>query len=377
MEHERIVIVGGGIVGLSLGWQLARRGRSVEILERDRAGRGASWVAAGMLAPGAEAGFEEEDLLRLTEASLRLYPQCIQELEEDSGRKVAMDRSGSLMIGLNRDDVERLRRLMRFRERVGLAAEWLDGAVAREREPLLSPRTCAAVWMPGDAQVNNRAMVEALIRGVKSRGGKIHEETPVRSISIRNGRVRGVRAGEEMMEAETVVVAAGCWSRDIAGIPTAIAPAVRPVKGQILTLRMSDACRPKHAVRAPDVYLAPKDDGRLMVGATSEEMGFDTLPTAGPIMKLLQRAWEAMPAIYELHLEEIQVGLRPGSRDHAPLLGGTDVQGLFYATGHYRHGILLTPITAYAMSELLTTGRCPDVLRPFSPMRFANRRLDS
>lgn len=371
-EKNPYCIIGGGIVGLAVGWQLARQGQKVEIFERDHAGRASSWVAAGMLAPHAEAGFEEIDLLHLGQESLRLYPRFLEELEEDTGITVQLDRSGTLMIGLDRDDVERLRRLYDFRKQLQLPVQWMSGTEARELEPLLSPKTTAAIWIPDDAQVDNRALVEALRIAFQKRGGVLHEHTPVAAVRIEHDEVLGIQTDNRELDAPLcgVVLAAGCWSKAIGGIPEALAPPVRPVKGQILTLRMNKSCKLSHVIHAPDAYLVPKRDGRLMVGATSEEMGFDLSPTAGPVMKLLERAWEAVPSVYELSLEEIQVGLRPGSRDHAPILGETAIRGLYYATGHYRHGILLTPITAYGLSELILTGRYSELLATFRPSRF-------
>lgn len=374
-EKNPYFIIGGGIVGLAVGWQLARRNQPVEIFERNRAGRAASWVAAGMLAPQTEVGFEEIDLLQLGQESLRLYPDFLMELEEDSGMRIPLDRCGTLMIGLDRDDAERLRRLYNFRKQLQLPVEWLSGTEARELEPFLSPKTIAAIWIPNDAQVDNRALVEALIIAFQKRGGVLHEHRPVTAVRIENNEVLEIQTANGEPDAHHcgVVLSAGCWSKTIEGIPEAIAPPVRPVKGQILTLRMNEACKLSRIVHAPDAYLVPKGDGRLIVGASSEEMGFDLSPTAGPIMKLLERAWEAVPSVYELPIEEIQVGLRPGSRDHAPIIGETEVRGLYYATGHYRHGILLAPITAYGLSDLILKGTCSELLAKFHPSRFQQK----
>ncbi len=367
------IIIGGGVIGLSVGWQLARRGKAVEIFERNVAGRSASWVAAGMLAPQTEAGFEELELLTLGRTSLELYPRFLRELEEDSSVKVALRTEGTLMVGLDRDDVERLKFLFDFRKRIGLAVQWLSGTESREVEPFLSPNVIAAISIPGDHQVNNRELIEALKIAFQKRGGILHEGVQVRGIQIENSCVKAIQTTHGELVASKVILAAGCWSTEIEGIPKHLLPPVRPVKGQILTLRMNDSCKLSHVIRALDVYLAPKGDGRLIVGATNEEMGFDLSPTAGPVMELLEGAWEAVPSIYDLPIEEIQVGLRPGSRDNAPILGETDIVGLYYATGHYRSGILLAPITAYELSELVLRGKCSELLAPFQPSRFQSR----
>ncbi len=370
-NNHPIAIIGGGIIGLAIGWQLSRRSAPVVLFERDEIpGRGASWVAAGMLAPHSEVGFEEEDFLRLGVESLNQFPRFLDELAEDAGSRVALDERGTMIVGFHRDDTERIRRLFEFREQLGLPVRWLPGQEGREIEPLLSPRITGAIWLPDDSQVNNRELVAVLKTALVARGGIIKENTPVTSVEIEGDRVAAVHCEEERFEVSAAVVAAGCWSNRIDGIPDAIRPPVRPVKGQIVSLRMDGEFDFKHVVRAPDVYLLPKDDGRLVVGATQEEMGFDTTPTAGPVMRLLERGWEAIPSIFDLAIDSIEAGLRPGSRDHEPLIGGTGVDGLYYATGHHRHGVLLAPITAYAMRDLIVDGETSELLEPFHPSRF-------
>lgn len=366
-----VVVAGGGIIGLSVGWQLLRRGVPVIIFERDEAARGASWAAAGMLAPHSEVGFEEEEFLRLGIESLSLFPRFLDEVAEDSGRRVEIDRRGTLIVGFHRDDTERIHRLWEFRDHLGLRVEWLPGAEGREIEPLLSPKISASIWLPDDGQVNNRALVDALKEAFIARGGRLVERAAVEAIVVENGAAKGVRARDEIVRASRVVVAAGCWSGRIEGIPDAVKPPVRPVKGQLVSLRMTDGFEFTHVVRAPDAYLLPKDDGRLLVGATQEEMGFDLTPTAGPVMRLIERGWEAIPSIYDLAIEGIDVGLRPGSRDNEPLIGPTEVENLYYATGHHRHGILLAPVTAYALCEMMIDGKTSDLLAPFHPSRFS------
>jgi glycine oxidase len=369
-----VVIIGGGVIGLSVGWQLARRGVPVIVYDRNDAGRGASWVAAGMLAPHSEVGFEEEEFLRLGIESLNQFPRFLGEIQEDAGKRVPLDGRGTLIVGFHRDDTERIRRLYEFREHLGLPVKWLPGTAGREIEPLLSPKISAAIWLPDDGQINNRNLIDALKAAFVSRGGVLAEHTPVQAVVIENGGVKAIRTDEEEVTASNVVVAAGCWSGMIGGIPDTLKPPVRPVKGQIVALRMANEFEFEHVVRAPDAYLLPKDDGRLLVGATQEEMGFDITPTAGPVMRLLERGWEAIPSIYDLPIDTIDVGLRPGSRDNEPLIGPTEIPNLFYATGHHRHGILLAPVTAYAMCDMMLDGKTSDVLAPFHPSRFLKPR---
>ncbi len=373
-ERAPVAVIGGGVIGLAVGWQLARRDVPVVVFERDEAGRGASWVAAGMLAPHSEVGFEEEEFLRLGIESLNQFPRFLDEIEEDGGKRIPLDGRGTLIVGFHRDDTERIRRLYEFREHLGLPVKWLPGTAGRDIEPLLSPKISAAIWLPDDGQINNRDLVDALKDALVSRSGRLEEHTPVKAIVIDDGGVKRIRTDKEETAASSVVVAAGCWSGLIDGIPEPVKPPVRPVKGQIVSLRMTNEFKFEHVVRAPDAYLLPKDDGRLLVGATQEEMGFDVTPTAGPVMRLLERGWEAIPSIYDLPIDTIDVGLRPGSRDNEPLIGPTEIRNLYYATGHHRHGILLAPVTAYALCDMMLEGKTSELLAPFHPSRFLKPR---
>lgn len=374
-DRMNTVIIGGGIIGLSLGWQLAKKGINVEILERDLAGKSASWAAAGMLAPQAEMGFEDIDHFYLCRKSLELYPKFLEELYNDSGIKVEVEKTGCILPAFDRDDAERLRRLYDFREKIGLPVVWLSSSEAREVEPFLSPRCTGAIWIEDDAQVNNRLMLESLKKAFVKCGGKLYEEHNVENINVSNGKVTGVNIHGTDINFDNVIVAGGAWSKQIPGLPENLLPPVRPVKGQIINLRLNDSCRLTKVVRAPDVYLLPKSDGRLILGASVEEMGYDVQPTAGEIFRLLERGWEAVPSIYDLPIESIDVGLRPGSRDHMPIIGDSEVEGLFFATGHYRNGILLTPITAYELSDWIVTGTSSETLKGFGISRFYKEKV--
>jgi glycine oxidase len=323
-----------------------------------------------MLAPLSEVGFEDEGFLSLGRESLRLYPRFLDELSGDAGVEIRLDTRGTLIIGLDRDDAERLRRLYDFREHLGLPVRWLSGTEAREIEPLVSPRASSAIWIPDDHQVDNRALVDALKAAFGKCGGRLREHRSVSEVLLQGGRVTGVRTGEGETDAACIVIAAGCWSKQIGGIPKELLPPVRPVKGQIITLRADRDYSFAHVIRAPDAYFAPKGDGRIVLGASEEDMGFDTTVTAGAIYRLLERGWRAVPSIYDLPIQEIIAGLRPGSRDHDPIVGKTTIEGLYYATGHYRHGILLTPVTALEISGLILEGTPTGFFAPFAPTRF-------
>ena len=376
MANKKILIIGGGVIGLGIGWQLAKSGASVTIYEQAKAGRAASWAAAGMLAPLAEAHTEEPELLKLGCQSLAVYPQWVQELEADAEMSIGYRVEGTLIVGLEPDDTHQLRHLYASQQDLGLDVEWLTGRAAREIEPALSPRVTAAIRCESDHQVDNRLMVEALGRAYQRYGGVLCESSNVERIVTESEVVTGVQTQESFQAADVIILAAGCWSAQIEGLPDAILPPVRPVKGQMLALQMEDGITIKNVIRTvrarypTSVYLVPRTDGRLIVGATSEEMGFDTRLTAGGIFELLRGAWEAVPGIYELPLLETWTGLRPGSRDNAPILGKTPIENLIYATGHYRNGILLTPITAYEISKLILTGETSETIVSFQLDRF-------
>ena len=369
--RPRVAIVGAGAIGLAIGWRLAEAGCAVDLYERGQAGRGASWAAAGMLAAGVETEPGEERLLDLTRASQALWPEFARALEAAAGVDVGYRDEGTLVVALTRDDAEQLRNLATFQRGCGIALDWLDGAAARAREPHLTPRTVGAVFSPHDHQVDNRRLVGALVKAVAGAGARLHEQCDV-ALDVVGGRAVGVIVAERRTPADVVVLCAGAWSRSVAGLPPDARPPVRPIKGQMLAVRMDPAAPLlRHVVWAPKAYLVPRRDGRLLIGATVEERGFDTANTAGAIYGLLDGAWRAVPAIEELPIDEMWTGFRPGSRDDAPLLGASAVDNLILATGHHRNGILLTPITADAIRDLVLTGRLPEVARRFTPDRFA------
>lgn len=371
-NRPRVAIIGGGVIGLSIGWRLAQAMCPVEIFERGEAGKGASWAAAGMLAAGVETEPGELALHALNRASQLGWPRFAAELEASTGQSVELRQEGTLMVALNRDDAAQLRYSYDFQRDHGIALDWLSGAQARQREPFLHPNLAAAVFCADDHQVENRKLVRALRAAFLAAGGKLHEHVGVELIESAGGKITGLRLEQARVEADVVVLAAGAWSGEIQGLPSLARPPVRPIKGQMLALRM-DASAPllRHVVWTPRVYLVPRADGRLIVGATSEERGFDGNLTAGGVFSLLEGAWRALPGVEELPIDEMWVGFRPGSRDDAPILGPGDLAGLVYATGHHRNGILLTPVTANALADYILTGEIAEVIRPFAIARFA------
>lgn len=370
-DGPKTVIIGAGVIGLGIAWRLAQAGCRVDVYDKGEAGRGASWAAAGMLAAAVETEPGEEPLLPLTLESQRLWLDFARELLAATGISVEYRDEGTLVVALNRDDAETLRHSYEFQKSLGLDLEWLNAAEARRREPHLKPGIAAAVFSKNDHQVENRALARALVVACRGAGVQVHEHCPVAEVVMAGGRARGVETANGREDADIIVLAAGAWSREIDGIPAAHRPPVRPIKGQMLSVQM-DKTAPllRHVVWLPRVYLVPRNDGRLIIGATVEERGFDTSLTAGGLFALIEGAWRGVPTIEELPIAETWVGFRPGSRDDAPMLGPSGIDGLVIATGHHRNGILLTPVSAAVVSEYILSGRLPEMARPFDPQRF-------
>jgi glycine oxidase len=371
-DNPDIVIVGAGVVGLGIAWRLRQRGASVTVFDRAAAGGGASHAAAGMLAACAEAEPGEEALVALGRLAQQAWPAFAAELEQATGLGVDLRREGTLVVALTADDQARLRHQLAFQKSLGLPLDWISAAEARRREPHFAS-LAGAVFSPEDHQVDNRKLAAALRAAALAAGAVIKEQASVEEVLVEEDRVAGVRLADgSEVAAGCVVIAAGAWSRAIGGIPAALLPPVRPIKGQTLTLRM-DPGAPllNHVVWGPNVYLVPRRDGRLIIGATVEEKGFDSSLTAGGVLALLEAAWRVVPAIEELPVDETWVGHRPGSRDDAPILGPGPVAGLVYATGHHRNGILLAPVTADHISRLVLDGAIDPAIRPFGMERFA------
>jgi glycine oxidase len=376
VKKPTVAIVGAGVIGLGIAWRLAARGTSVAVFDKGAAGAGASHAAAGMLAACAEAEPGEDALVALGRESQARWPGFAAELEQASEIEVGLRPEGTLVLALTADDQARLNHQLVFQQKLGLPLQWISAVETRRREPHLAGKLAGAVFSPEDTQVDNRKLAAALRIAAEAAGVSINEHRPVSAISSHAGRVDGVVLADGVkIAADVVVLAAGAWSRSIAGLAAELRPPVRPIKGQMLALRM-DAAAPllNHVVWAPGAYLVPRRDGRLLVGATVEEKGYDTSLTAGGVLTLLEAAWRAVPAVEELPIEEMWVGHRPGSRDDAPILGAGPIDGLIYATGHHRNGILLTPVTADAIARLVLDGVAEPAIRPFGIERFGSVR---
>ncbi len=353
------IVVGGGVIGLSSAWRLSQAGAKVLVLDREQLPAGATRVAAGMLAPVGELTFGEPQLLELTLIAAELYPAFVAELEEASGRSTGYEACGALHIALDRDEAAQLRRVHDLQRSLGLAAEWLPPAACRELEPGLSPSLAGGVHAPHEASVDPRALCAALQEALASEGVEVRPGAEVVEALLEGERIAGVRtASGEELGAAAVVLACGAWSGQAEWLPVAARPQVRPVKGQILELRPApgEAAPCGRIVASERVYMVPRPDGRLIVGATVEERDFDTAVTAGGVHELLREAYRLLPEVAELELVEAMAALRPGTPDNLPLVGLGALDGLVLATGHYRNGILLAPLAAARVVEALAAG---------------------
>jgi glycine oxidase len=363
------VVIGAGLIGLTCAWRIQQRGLSVLVLDRAlEAGAETSHVAAGMLAPVTEADFGEQALLRVNMRGRERWPAFAAELEERSGLPTGYRESGALVVGADRDDAEALRRLHEFQLALGLEVEWLAPSRCRRLEPSLSPRIAGGILAHGDAQADPRATVRALASVVD----EIALGVEVQAIEHSGGRIGGVQTSQGAIECAAVVVAAGAWSPALA--PEGEGPPVRPVKGQILELRVRAGMDAplSRIVRTPRCYLVPRADGRVILGGTVEEQGFDTTVTADGVFRLLEAAWEVVPEVGELELVGARAGLRPGTPDNGAVVGfDSGLEGLLWATGHWRNGVLLAPLTGESVAALLAGGETPAAeLAALSPARF-------
>ncbi|MCM3821674.1 glycine oxidase ThiO [Streptomyces albidoflavus] len=373
-----VVVAGGGIVGLVTAWRAAQRGLAVTVVD-PAPGGGAAQVAAGMLAAVTELHFGEERLLALNLASAERYPAFAAELAEASGQELGYRRCGTLAVALDADDRAYLRELHALQLRSGLESEWLSGRECRRLEPMLAPGVRGGLRVDGDHQIDPRRLASALVTACE-RAGVVWCRSTAGRLVVRGGRAAGVELADgSLVEGGQTVLAAGSRSGLLAGLPEEVAVPVRPVKGQVVRLAVPEAYRRGAAflgrtvravVRGSHVYLVPRENGELVIGATTEELGWDTTVTAGGVYELLRDAHELVPGLTELPFTEVRAGLRPGSPDNAPLLGPTALPGLHLATGHHRNGVLLTPVTGDVLADVLTTGELPGYADAFTARRF-------
>ncbi|WP_406204057.1 MULTISPECIES: glycine oxidase ThiO [unclassified Streptomyces] len=375
-----VLVIGGGIIGLVTAWRAAQRGFTTAVVDPEPGG-GAAQVAAGMLAAVTELHYGEQTLLGLNLASARRYPDFTAELTDLTGHDLGYRRCGTLAVALDADDRAHLRDLHALQRQSGLDSEWLSGRECRRLEPMLAPGVRGGLRVDGDHQIDPRRLSGALVAACERAGVVFHRAWAERFDVVRDRAAGVTTADGTELRAGQVVLAAGSLSGRLPGVPDDVLPPVRPVKGQVLRLTVPQRYAPflsrtvRAVVRGSQVYLVPRESGELVVGATSEELGWDTTVTAGGVYELLRDAHELVPGITELPLTETRAGLRPGSPDNAPLLGPTELDGLSLATGHYRNGVLLTPATGDVMAHVLATGELPDEARAFTPRRFSAAAL--
>ena len=373
-----VLVIGGGVIGLGVAWRCAQRGLKVTVVD-PAPGSGASSAAAGMLAPATELHYGEQALLQLNLDSARRYPQFAAELVAASGQDIGYRRSGALVAAWDDADLANLRDLQAFGSSLGVATELLTGREIRRREPALASAVAGGLYAPDDHAVDNRRLHAALLEAVRVSGGELRRERVV-ALETSAARVSGIRTDlGHAISADTVVLAAGAWSAQLPDPGGGALPPIRPVKGQTVRLRVPGPPLLRHVIRGTikgsPVYLVPRDDGELVVGASSEEVGFDLEPRAGAVYELLRDAQSLIPLLGEVRFGEVSTSVRPGSPDNAPIIGRSSIPGLVLATGHYRNGILLTPVTADGIADLISTGSVPDVLAGFSVDRFLPRMV--
>jgi glycine oxidase len=385
-ERADVAVVGGGIAGLAAARELARRGLRIVVLESKEPGAGASGAAAGMLAPQAEADRPDE-LFELLSASRDMYPAFAEQLREESGVEIELDRTGTLYLAFTEEDERESERRFAWQSRAALAVERLSARDALSLEPRISPRVRSALLFPRDWQVENRSLVVALALSAAALGARIVKGTKAVGLRVEDGRAAGVETSEGVLSAGAVVLAAGAWSSHLKKIEDESArgpsnrtesglsddPRVEPVRGQVLCFRHHDSQTPfvRHVVYSPRGYVVPRRDGRLLAGSTTEHVGFDCRVTREGERLIRMHAEEIAPAFDSLDLTDSWAGLRPRASDGLPVLGESrDVRGLFYATGYYRNGVLLAPASGEIIAALITRGATtipPNVLQAFAP----------
>lgn len=372
MRTFDVAIAGAGLIGSAIALELSRRGLQVALFDAQQPGQEASWASAGILSPAPE-NPAMIAMVELGKASLAMYPGFIELVEELSGMPTGFRAKGTVEALFSRHAQEELNTIVALHHGLGLAAEAISAAEARELEPALSEEIAAAVLRPDEASVDNRLLSRALLEASKRSGAQIFAGAPVLSISCQGDRCVGIVLGDgEKVSASQTVIAAGCFSSRIGGVEP-FAP-VQPAKGQMVSFRLANT-KIERVLWSERIYLVPRNDGRILAGATVEHIGFDKAVTASGIHSNLSGAIELAPALAQAQVEETWAGLRPDTPDHMPIVGPTGIEGLIVATGHYRSGVLLTPITAKLIGEHLTGKTLSADIDRFSPMRFqaANR----
>ncbi len=377
-----VAVVGGGVIGLSIGWRLLRRGLAVAVIDAAAAGSGTSAAATGMLAADAEHEPGGDALLALCRESLSLWRGFRDDLQADAGTSIDYQEKGTLVVAVGRDEVDRLRARHALHLRAGLGTRWMGASAVLDLEPGLRPNVAGGIFCPDDHQVDPRLTVDALRAAFLAGGGRLVEGAPVEALDLSGGRVTGVVVDGQLCRAGTVVIASGAVAAEGGLLPAGLHLPLRPLKGQSMALRTRPAFgrgghgrnQPlplDHVVWTAEVHIAPKSDGRMIVGATVEEAGFEPSVTAGGLYALLEGVRRVLPGVEEMAVESVWAGFRPTTEDDAPALGGCTVPGLAFAAGHHRNGFLLAPVTAQAIESLVVDGGIAGAAAGFGIGRFA------
>jgi glycine oxidase len=366
-RSAEVVVIGGGVIGLTVARALAQRGvRDVLLIERSSLGAEASFAAGGMLAPQTEAN-GRNDFFELACQSRDLYPIFAAALRGETGIDVELDTTGTLYLAFTEKDYGEIELRYEWQSQAGLDVEKLTAADVGKLEPSVAETVLGALRFPKDIQVENRRLLNALVNSVDRLAVNISTETSVESIAVERGRLTGVQTSRGFVSSRVVIVAAGTWSSAIEHAQT---PKIEPVRGQMICFDAKPQLT-THVVFSPRGYLVPRQDGRLLAGSTSENAGFTKQVTAGGISSILANAHEISPSVSHLPIVDTWSGLRPRAADGLPVLGPcVEIDGLFYATGHYRNGILLAPVTGELIAEAVVTGHVSSLLAAFSPNRF-------
>ncbi len=368
MKSFDVVIVGGGIIGGSIAFELAQQKIRVALFDRQKPGQEASWAAAGMLSPAPDSA-DSIPLVPLARASLDLYPQFIAAVEEASGQQAGFRPGGAIEAFFSRDAARELSTLVALHHGLGLPTEVLRVEEAQELEPALGRDLEAAALLEDEASVDNRMLTRAVLAAAEACGAEIFADSPVEDVLFAANKCTGIMAASERVDAGHVVIAAGCFSSKLESVAR-YAP-TRPVRGQMVALE-SDRVDLAHVIRSERGYIVPRGKGLCVAGSTQENAGYEKCVTPGGIEKILGAVNEMVPALAEAEIIETWSGLRPDTPDHLPSLGPTDIEGLLIATGHFRNGILLSPVTAKVIAEWITEGRASISCDAYSPMRFAD-----
>ena len=366
-----VIVIGGGVIGCTIAWKLAQRGLRVTLLERGRIGCEASCAAAGMLSPQGE-NQTPGPFFDLCLRSRSMYRQFAAELTDTSGVDVEYKDEGTLFVIVAGENEGEKTRWTSWQLEAGLSLEHLTADDVRKSEPAVTESATTAVFLPEEHQVENRRLMEALEVAMKQAGVQVIEGANVTALTTERGGITGVTSGGEVFDAGSVIVAAGAWSTRLLE-PLGLNIKLIPARGQMIAVKGA-TCPITRVLHSSKVYLVPRRDGRILIGATVEYAGFRKAVTVEAVNHLLGAAVELVPSLKQLEIVETWSGLRPDTSDHLPIIGPGGVDNLLLATGHFRNGILLAPITAALVSELVTSGHPPDRLKPFGIERFEQAR---